>query len=210
MALDLIGAGLGRTGTMSLKAALEHLGFPTYHMVELFQDPSRIDYWDQAAETGETDWSAVFDGYTAMVDYPASLYWRTLAKLYPTAKVILTVRDADKWYDSVMATIFPSSGPREYGPGEEHRKRIHAMARKVIWEGQFEGRFRERSFAIEKFRAWNASVEEELPEGRLLVYRVGEGWERLCAFLGLPVPDIEFPKTNSREQFLARPITTSS
>jgi len=194
---------------MSLKAALEHLGFPTYHMHELFDDPSRIEYWEQAADTGETDWDAAFAGFTAMVDYPASLYWRQIAKYYPTAKVILTVRDADKWYDSVMATIYPASTPREYGPGEDHRQRIHKMVRKAIWNGQFEGRFEDRSYAVKAFRSWNDAVEEELPKDRLLVYRVGEGWERLCQFLGLPVPDIEFPNKNSRQEFIDRPKTTA-
>lgn len=202
MTLKIIGAGHGRTGTMSLKRGLEQLGFPTYHMHELFVDPSRLLYWEQAAETGASDWRAALAGFTASLDYPACLYWRQLAKEFPEAKVILTVRDPERWYESVKATIYQASTPSV--PSDKSDERIHAMARKVIWEGLFEGRFLERSFALEVFQRWNEEVKQEIPDDRLLVYQVGEGWNRLCEFLDLPIPDCEFPHKNSREDFLKR------
>ena len=107
MALTVIGAGLGRTATFSLKFALEHVGFgPCYHMAEVFAGARRnVPLWLEAVQ-GKPNWEAIFDGYTSTTDYPACTYWRELADFYPDAKVILSVRDPDTWFDSVSETIF--------------------------------------------------------------------------------------------------------
>src|SRR5262245_33965776 len=108
MALELIGAGLGRTGTLSLKAALERIGYrPCYHMIEVLTAPERAQHWLGRAQDGTHDWDTIFAGYRATVDWPAAAFWRELLVRYPDAKVLLSRRDADRWYDSVMNTIYP-------------------------------------------------------------------------------------------------------
>ncbi len=102
MTIKIIGAGFGRTGKKSLKEALELLGFgPCYHMSELHRGPERLRFWQEAADSGKTDWNALFDGYNACVDWPAAHYWRDLADFYPDAKVLLSVRPAEAWVKSI-------------------------------------------------------------------------------------------------------------
>lgn len=205
MALDLIGAGFGRTGTLSLKHAIERLGLaPCYHMTEVMGGGERteghLDQWISAARGEPVDWNALFTAYKATVDWPAAFVWRPLITAYPDAKVVLSKRDGDRWYDSVMKTIWPaSSGLLD----AEHPKlrRFGEMAHGLIWQGTFDGRIEDRAFAISVFEKHNAQVEAEVPADRLLVYEPGEGWDRLCAFLGVPVPDEAFPHLNSSDDF---------
>jgi hypothetical protein len=194
MELRVIGAGLGRTGTMSMKLALEQLGVGRcYHMAELIADFSRLPLWLRAAD-GAPDWEAVFAGFTATVDYPGCTYWRELAAFYPDAKVLLTVRDPDDWFDSTQATIF--SPPM--------RARIAASPMEGFFQKavlrDFGNRIDDRAFMTEAFERHNAAVRSAVPPERLLVYEVGEGWQRLCQFLGVPVPTAPFPRVNSREE----------
>ncbi len=197
MPLEIIGAGLGRTGTMSMKAALETLGWRCHHMVEMFQHQERTPHLEDALAGRPVDWEALFEGYTAMVDYPGALFWEPLMHAYPTAKVLLTTRDADAWYDSVYATIYPSSGIVRDTP-------IHRFARKAVWEGQFQGRFEDRAFATQVFLDWNQRVRDTVPADRLIEVVVGAGWGPLCAGLGIDEPAVSYPRTNSREEFNAR------
>ena len=194
MALQIIGAGLGRTGTMSMKLALEQLGVGRcYHMAELIGDLARLPLWLGAAD-GAADWEAVFAGFTATVDYPGCTYWRELATCYPDAKVLLTVRDPDDWFDSTQATIFsPPMRARIAGSPME------GFFQKAVW-GDFGGRLDDRAFMTAAFERHNAAVRSAIPPERLLVYEVGEGWPRLCQFLGVPVPAASFPRVNSREE----------
>lgn len=105
MVLKIIGAGFGRTGTASLKLALEQLGYdPCYHMKEVIQNPHFTEYWMRAAD-GSPDWEQIFDGYQATMDFPASSFWGELADYYPDAKVILTIRDAEDWFRSTQETV---------------------------------------------------------------------------------------------------------
>jgi len=222
MAIRVIGAGLGRTGTLSLKAALERLGFGTcHHMIELFTHPEQIVYWEAAGRGEPVDWSALFDsppGYQAVVDYPGCRYYRELMEYYPDAKVVLTVRDPNTWYESALATIFqvgrPPAGAGQEGgpppqmpfPGDPQLlMRILQMIQRDIWQGDFAGKFEDRDHTIEVFNRHNAAVKAQVPADRLLVYEVKEGWEPLCGFLGVPVPEGEpFPRLNDRETFQAR------
>ncbi|MGD0191589.1 MAG: sulfotransferase family protein [Rhizomicrobium sp.] len=197
MSLKIIGSGLGRTGTMSMKRALEQIGFgPCHHMVEVFQHPESIALWVEAGE-GKPDWNAIFQGYQAMVDYPGCRYWRELMAFYPDAKVLHTTRDPDEWFDSTQATIFAPDGFALNAP--PHLKRFFDLL-----SGDFGGRIHDRAFMTEYFRRHDAEVLASVPKDRLLIYRVGEGWNNLCAFLGVAVPAAPFPSENSREEFRAR------
>jgi hypothetical protein len=197
MALKVIGSGLGRTGTMSLKLALEQLGLgPCHHMVEVFMHPQSVPLW-VAAGKGQPDWDAIFDGYQAMVDYPGCKFWRELMDYYPEAKVIHTQRDPERWFESTQATIFaPNSGALN-APGP--MKEFFAM---VISE--FGDRLHDRDFMVERFKRHTEEVLARTPKERLLVFEASQGWEPLCAFLGVPVPDKPYPRENSREEFQAR------
>jgi Sulfotransferase domain len=179
---------------MSMKLALEQLGVGRcYHMAELIADLSRLPFWLRAAE-GAPDWEAVFAGFTASVDYPGCTYWRELAAFYPDAKVLLTIRDPDDWFDSTQATIFsPPMRARIAGSPMEG-----FFGKAVLRD--FGDRIDDRAFMTAAFERHNAAVRNAVPPERLLVYEVGEGWPRLCEFLGLPVPAAPFPRVNSREE----------
>jgi hypothetical protein len=205
MTLRVIGAGLGRTGTLSLKAALERLGFaPCFHMIEVLRTPERGRRWLEKTPNGEHDWDAIFQGYRATVDWPAAAFWRELSVRYPDAKVLLSVRDADRWYESVMNTIYPvmQQGPPEDAPRSLHD--FHDRVVALIFERTFGGRLADRAHAKRVFEAHNQAVVDAIPAPRLLVYRAGDGWGPLCRFLGTPVPAEDFPHLNDTAWYRAR------
>jgi Sulfotransferase domain len=211
--MQVIGVGVGRTGTLSLKAALEQLDLgPCFHMRNVLDHRDRLPLWEAAADGRPVDWNAVFAGYRSSVDWPGAAFWRELLAYYPDAKVILTVRDPARWYDSVRSTIFQLfGGGTDSDLAAEALRRIpgiakmHAFNRKVVWDGPFlQGRFDDREFAMQAFTRHNATVQREVPAERLLVYEVGQGWEPLCEFLGVAVPDGEFPHLNTPEAFWGR------
>src|SRR6185436_1486507 len=165
MTLKVIGAGFGRTGTMSLKLALEQLGFgPCYHMVEVFKNPQAPQWWIDAAD-GKPDWAKIFNGYNATVDWPNCTYYAELAEAYPDAKVILTERDPEAWFKSTQETIFPNQAPPDTG------QPFDTMVRKVI-APLFDFRMREHDHVIDVFKKHNAEVRRRTPAERLLVYEV--------------------------------------
>jgi hypothetical protein len=197
MTLKVIGAGLGRTGTASLKVALEQLlGGRCYHMSECFGNPANPPLWLEAAH-GRPDWDAILKDYVATVDYPACGFWRELADRYPEAKVLLSVRDPDKWFESTRQTILSDDirGLTEMIPDK-------AFFEQTVYK-DYAGHFGDRAFITDYFRRHNEAVIAAIPEERLLVYEAGQGWEPLCAFLGLPVPDAPFPHVNTRADFEA-------
>jgi hypothetical protein len=201
MTLEIISPGFGRTGTSSLKFALEHLGVgPVHHMFEVRDNPHLLPPWQGFVETGEIDWDAAFPGYRAQVDWPGARVWRELARDFPDAKVILSVRDPDEWFDSVQATIVPFVSGRGQHPNA-HANAIAAMGYRLIVEGVFDGRMDDRAYATRVFRQHIEEVRDTIDPARLLVYEVGSGWEPLCAFLGRDVPAITFPHLNSSRQF---------
>ena len=201
MALDIIGAGFGRTGTSSLKIALEHLGFgPTHHMFEIRDNPHLLPPWQAAARSETIDWDVAFAGYRSQVDWPGARFWKELADYYPDARVILTVRDPDQWFDSVQATIAPFVAGRGQH-GADHPNAIATMAHQLIAKAIFDDRLDERAHATQVFRDHVATVQATIPPQRLLTFDVREGWGPLCGFLGCPVPDITFPRLNSSRQF---------
>ncbi len=197
--LDVIGAGFGRTGTASLKVALEHLGFgPCHHMFEVVARPELLPRWERVVAGETIDWDVVLDGYRSTVDWPGCAYWQELMAAYPHAKVILTVRDPDSWYDSAYDTIYqPNVEPEaEKWDAPPALRRMRSMVDKLIWEGTFDGRFGERAHAIGVFDEHNAAIRRSVPSDRLLVYRVDQGWAPLCDYLGVAIPAEPFPHIN--------------
>lgn len=203
--LDVIGANFGRTGTYSLKVALDMLGFgPCHHMYEVRQSPRQIGLWDGIARGAQPDWDDVFQGFGSQVDWPASAWWKDLARHYPEAKVILTVRDPESWYDSISKTILMSSTiGRTQDPDPTGRIGSDIIYR-IVLEGIFRGRLTDKAYAIDVFNRHQQEVIESLPPERLLVYDVHDQWDPLCAFLGVDVPDAPFPEGNSVADFRAR------
>jgi len=194
MALKVIGAGLGRTGTLSLKLALEHIGFgPCYHAMEIPVaefEPTLL--WSDAIG-GNPDWDAIFDGYLSTTDYPGCCFWRELMDHFPDAKVLLSVRDAEGWFESVSSTLF-SPAFREgatRGPMAELNK---------YFTRGIDDRLGDREFMVDYFNHWNQTVIDTVPPDRLLVFSARDGWEPLCRFLGVPVPDAPYPRVNSRDE----------
>ena len=200
--MQLVGAAFGRTGTKSLKAALEMLGLdPCHHMYEVRVGPGQLAHWQRAARGEAMDWAEVFKDYQACVDWPSARYWREIAATFPEAKVLLTVRDPDSWFDSVQRTILPLMRNHENLDTEIRRQRM-AMAYDVIVRQTFDERMDDREHATRIYRDYMDDVKRSVDPGRLIVYEIGSGWEPLCAGLGMPVPDKPFPKTNTSEQFV--------
>lgn len=197
MALDVIGAGMGRTGTFSLKLALEQLAFgPCHHMADVLAHPHQKALWRAAGRGDLPDWDDALAGYRSAVDWPSAYFWQELSEHYPDARVILTVRDPADWYESMTQTIALTMDPLANDP--------ESFGVAVIGIGIFGGRFEDRDHAIAVYEAHNAAVKERVPAQRLLVYDVSEGWEPLCAFLNVPQPSQPFPRTNSSAKFRAR------
>jgi hypothetical protein len=197
MSLSIIGAGLGRTGTMSLKLALETLGFaPCHHMVELISHPERVAPWVRAAAGEAVDWDHALAGYQATTDWPGCYFYKELMARYPRAQVVLTVRDAKCWYESTQATIFSD----EVLKSHEDRPMSEFLRTAVI--PFFGGDLHDRERMVTAYERHNAEVRRTVAAGRLLVYELTEGWEPLCRFLGVRIPDQPFPRSNSTEDFL--------
>ena len=204
MSVKVIGAGFGRTGTLSLKFALEKLGFDKcYHMMEVGLNPGHQKRWMEIAEGQSVDWQALMQGYQATVDWPSANFWQEQMDAFPDAKVILSLRDADKWYESVMNTIWKMSSAGESSDDPERRKGAE-MAFKVIWEPVFDRRMEDKEHVIACYEAHNQKVIDTVPAEKLLVYQPGDGWQPLCDFLDVPVPDEDYPRVNSTEEFTTR------
>jgi hypothetical protein len=197
MPLKIVGTGLGRTGTMSLKRALEQLGFgPCHHMIEVFQHPESVPLWIEAGK-GKPDWDAIFKDFASMVDYPGCKFWRELTAYYPDAYVLHSVRDPNEWFDSTQATIFSPSSPAWTAPPPMNE--FFAMLFK-----DFGDKISDRDFMVAYFKRHTDEVVRTIPKNRLLVYEAGAGWAPLCKFLGVPIPADPYPQINTREEFIAR------
>lgn len=216
--LDVIGAGFGRTGTLSLRVALERLGFgPCDHMEQTLAQPERVALWQEAATlraAGQpVDWRPLLQGYRAAVDWPGAAFWLELSAAHPRARVILTVRDPDRWYASMAATLFPLHRRVERSAWARMLLNLTGLAvpalrdgyqltHDLVWDATFDGRFADRAHALRVFRAHERAVRTAIPPERLLVFDVAQGWEPLCAFLGTPVPAGEpFPHVNDTHEF---------
>ena len=212
MALQIIGVGFGRTGTESLYTALNQLGFPCYHMYEVVRNKANkrhLDFWLKVANDApgkQHDWEQVFSRYTAAVDNPACVVWRELLAAYPAAKLILTLhpKGAEAWYESTMDTIYFTQTSWQFKVLKAvtpFGRKFGAMSEKLIWQRGHQRTMENRERALAYYKQHLETIKAEVPPDRLLVFSANQGWEPLCAFLGLPVPETPFPNVNSRAEF---------
>jgi hypothetical protein len=196
MTIEVVGAGVGRTGTLSLKLALERLlGGPCYHMVEVIQHLDHIPIWHAAARGEDVDWSEFLSGYKATVDWPGASFWPELSRAFPDALVLLSHRSPESWFKSASGTIFP-----------------HLMTVEGEWRAMMDGilstrfttQLRDADACMAAFERHNEEVRGGGLGPRLLEWSPGDGWEPLCHALDRPVPDEPFPHANSTEEFNAR------
>lgn len=199
MTIKVIGAGVGRTGTYSLKLALEQLGFgPSHHMEEVLKNQAQqIPLWIAALQ-GRPNWKATFEGYVSAVDWPTAAFWHELAAFYPEAKIILTTRSSESWYQSYSETIHKLLSTIDEAPAPI--RPWFEMARGVTVKSGI-GDKSNRDDMIRAFEDHVDAVKKSIPAERLLVFEVKDGWGPLCAFLGKPCPDGEFPRSNHKEEF---------
>lgn len=211
MTLKIIGAGYGRTGTMSTFTALKQLGFPCYHMVEVIMNKANaghLDFWRKVANAPagtQQDWQQVFANYTAAVDNPACCVWRELMTAYPDAKVLLTLhpKGPEAWYESTIDTIYFTENRWQFKVLEfftPFGRKFGDMSRKLIWRRMLKGTMNDKQRAIAQYRQHIADVKSAVPAEKLLVFSVDQGWEPLCKFLGVPVPAGPFPNVNDRAE----------
>lgn len=195
MTLSVIGAGFGRTGTDSMREALNILGFgPCHHMHEVINNPEQRRLWSELANGATADWEKLFHGYRATVDWPSAHFWLELATAYPHAKILLTTRSSESWLKSIQNTIFRSvrenSDPRSIG-------------RKIIMDKTFGGRLDDPDHVVAVYERHNTEVQKTIDPERLLVHQSTDGWNPLCQFLGVAIPDSPYPRRNSAEEFNA-------
>ena len=199
MALQVIGAGFGRTGTKSLKTALQQLGYvKCHHMEEVIPNPKQIGYWARLCNGEPVEWDEVYEGYEAAVDWPTAAFYQELAERYPEAKIVLTVRDPEAWYTSVSETIYPIGQviPTWIAIFYPAVLKLRGAIFHKIWGGVFDGRFEDKEHAIKVFKENIETCKRVIPPERLLVHEAKEGWAPLCEFLGKPVPDTPYPRVN--------------
>lgn len=200
--MKVIGAGVGRTGTYSLKLAINQLGLgPCHHMEEVLHNMAvQVPLWAAAAQ-GRADWLAIFDGYESAVDWPTAGFFRELDEAYPEAKFVLTVRSPESWTESFSQTIYKLLAGRAQAPSEMGAwlDMASAVIEKTGFPEGLDGPALTRAF-----NAHNEAVKAAIPANRLLIFQVKDGWAPLCDFLGVPVPDAPFPRTNDRGEFWDR------
>ena len=198
MPLTVVGAGVGRTGTTSLKLALEQLlGAPCHHMYEMFADPGEIPRWTAAIDGVPVEWTSMTSGYSAIVDWPGAAFWPELSIANPGALVVLSVRDPEHWYESASNTIFQLYE----NPPPELATWSGTMCR--LLERRFCCAFDDPGAMMTAFERHNDAVRRAVPRERLLEWTPTDGWGPLCDRLGLAVPDDPFPRTNDTNQWRA-------
>jgi hypothetical protein len=199
MAINIIGVGVGRTGTYTLKLAINKLDCgPCFHMEEVLKNMDvQVPLWSEALK-GNPEWNAIYDGFKSAVDWPTAGFYRELIKAYPTAKFILTERNPENWADSFGSTIYKLVEGKDKAP-EKMRNWLN-MVNDVLTKSGFPLGM-DRNQLINGFIAHNKAVRESIPSEQLLIFQVKDGWEPLCKFLNVPVPNEPFPRTNNREEF---------
>lgn len=197
LSLSIVGAGFGRTGTYSLKEALERLGFgPCYHMGEVEAHPEHTPMWHAAVRGESVEWDTLLRDYNSTVDWPAAYFWLELMYEYPESKVILSVRDAQDWYRSMSNTILELLATERDDPDA-----TDSMANDLILNYVFSEGIDDKDYVLDVFQKNTVSVCQTVPAGRLLVFDVCEGWAPLCEFLEVDVPEEPFPRRNNTEEF---------
>ncbi len=213
MSIKIIGAGLPRTGTNTLRESLEMLGFTkTYHMKQLLTHPENLHYWTTLKATGTTNWQELYNGYQATVDFPCYPWYKEHMKQYPDAKVILSLRPFEKWYNSYYSTIWTAQNPPESekaamseriaaDPRLKSVMQVMGFSKQAMSEDHFQGKFMDKEFMEKLFNDHNEEVKNYVPADKLLVFDVCEGWEPLCKFLDVEIPNESLPHTNKKEDF---------
>ncbi len=201
--MKVIGCGFGRTGSMSMKIALEQLGCgPCHHMEEVILNPTeQLPYWLSASKGENVNWDDALKGYESCVDWPTAAYWPVLAEHFPDAKILLTTRTAESWYNSISKTIFKIINDRANAAPADNPDPFDEMLRLMIVENTFKGDISDRSHCIDVFNKNVQSVKDTFGGDRLFVYTIGDGWEGLCQWLDVPIPDTPFPRTNNQQEF---------
>lgn len=198
MTIQIVGAGVGRTGTHSLKVALEQvLGGTCHHMMEVFPRPDQIAAFTAAIDGEPTDWHAVLAEFSAIVDFPGSFFWRELADTYPDAPVLLSTRPAKEWYRSASNTIFLAGGQDGLPP--EMQGWMDAMTRGFAT--RFSDQLTNEAAMIDAYERHNAAVRAEIAPDRLIDWTPNDGWAPICNHLGLAIPEAPFPLTNTMNEF---------
>ena len=211
--IKVVDLSLGRTGTMSLKQGLEELGFAKcYHFAEMFNHPEHPSSWLSVSQGKKIDWDKLFEGYQATVYWTPCYDYLEFLQHYPDAKVVLTVREPYKWYQSVHKTIYNNQLTFlrkvllfTMGLFKPDLKKLHTiwdLQERTLWQGTFNGRFNDKKYAIEVFNKHIEDIKSKVPADRLLIFNVKEGWEPLCNFLQVPVPDTPFPHVNDSTSFI--------
>lgn len=196
MGLRVVGAGVGRTGTHSLKVALEQLlGGTCHHMMEVFGDPVQVSGWTDAIYGRPVDWNALLARFSAIVDWPGASFWRETLAANPDALVLLSVRDPESWYRSASNTIFLTFD----GAPEEMRGWLEAV--RTMFRERFSDKLDDPTAMMDAYQRHNDAVRREAPAAQLLEWTPGDGWEPICERLGLPVPTDPFPMTNTTSEF---------
>jgi Sulfotransferase domain len=209
--MKLVGVGFGRTGTMSLKGALEELGYPTFHMIDLIMGENKerdLPYWVKIADNEPVDWDEVFEPWEATVDWPGCSRWEQLLDAFPDVPVLLNYRDFDGWYKSVENTILAVKLAAQSGQMKEDANRpgpapeLWGVIEKLIWEGDFQGRFQDRDWMRQMYYDRIETIKNTVDRDRLIVWELGvHGWEPICEALGEPVPDRPFPHLHDTNEF---------
>lgn len=198
MGLQVIGAGTGRTGTSSLRQALEFLlGQPCYHMAELLANPDHVTFWLEGALDGQPDWQRALAKYGAGVDWPVAAFWPELSAAFPNALILLSKRPADEWWESASKTIYAPRNRKEGSLAElsQELSRTRFPIHPIIHD---------KVASMQLYEEWNRSVIEKAPADRLVIWNVGDGWQPLCNALDLPIPEIPFPHKNTKADFIRR------
>jgi hypothetical protein len=210
--MKLIGVGFGRSGTMSLKGALEQLGAnPCFHMIDLIMGERKerdLEYWTRIADGEQVDWHEVFEPYEATVDWPACRYWRELVDAFPDVPVLLNHRDFDGFYKSCENTIAAIKKAAQAGELKPDTNRpqpppeLWGAIEKIIWQGDFQGRFDDKEWVRQMYFDRIETIKREVPSDRLIVWELGkDGWEPIADALGVPVPDEPFPHLHDTNEF---------
>ena len=195
MALQVIGTGFGRTGTDSMREALNILGFGLcHHMFEVIESERQVNLWRDLLDGAAPDWEALFEGFNSCVDWPSAFFWEELMSVYPDAKMLLTWREPESWYASFAKTI------ANYVETSEDQTRVGVkVVRKV-----FDGRHLDKDHVLKVYNANIERVRAVVPPARLVIHELGAGWEPLCKGLGVAVPDVPYPSRNTTKEFNAR------
>ena len=201
--LEVIGAGFGRTGTHSLGLALEKLGFgPCYNLPEVTKNPNHIEIWNNAIDGTPVDWKYLFSSYKSAVEWPSVTFIHELVQYFPEAKIILTLREPESWYESAKKTIFEGLELSAHNPDPIKRERS-GMMRRLILERTFAGKYRDKEYAMAIYQKHIQQVIEIVPQESLLQFDIKDGWHPLCGFLKKPIPQEPFPWLNERTKFMA-------